>query len=355
MHLITGGAGFIGSNLAAHLLADAGCSGVVVYDRLTYAGNLDNLASVSADPRYRFVAGDVCDRARLRETMARYRPEVVFHLAAESHVDRSIDDGAEFIRTNVVGTFEMLEAARAHWQGLGAAGDRFRFVHVSTDEVFGSLGASEFASENSRHAPNSPYAASKSASDQLVRAWVSTYGLPAIVTNCTNNYGPRQFPEKLIPLVTLNALDDKPLPVYGDGRNVRDWLHVEDHCRALVRAAERGLPGDTYCIGAGNELTTLEVVHAVCAALDAIVPPKGRASYRELVSHVADRPGHDRRYALDASKLRQLGWEPRIGFEEGIRRTIAWYLQNRAWCERITTGVYRRERLGLGGPSGASA
>ena len=354
--LITGGAGFIGANLVHFLLAERPEAQIVVYDRLTYAGNLDNLAQARDNPRYHFVQGDICDRALVRATFARFQPTAVFNLAAETHVDRSIDSPGEFVRTNVLGAFEMLDAARAHWSALaGEPKDRFRFVHVSTDEVYGSLGPTGFFTEESAHAPNSPYSASKAGADHLVRSYFHTYGMPALTTNCSNNYGPYQFPEKLIPLVTLNALEDKPLPVYGDGKNVRDWLHVEDHCAALLRVAERGRPGETYAVGGGSERTTLDIVHAICAVLDELSPSPKRSSYRELVAFVTDRPGHDRRYAIDAAKITsELGWAPRMSFEQGIRKTVAWYLDNRAWCDRITGGVYARERLGVA-PAAAPA
>lgn len=346
-YLVTGGAGFIGSNLVHHLLAREGAT-VVVFDRLTYAGNLDNLASVASHPGYRFVHADICDRAQVRETIARFRPDVIFNLAAESHVDRSIDGPGEFVRTNVVGTFELLDAARAHFSGLDTQSrERFRFVHVSTDEVFGSLGPEGLFSETTRYAPNSPYSASKAGADHLVRAYFHTYGLPAITTNCSNNYGPYQFPEKLIPLVVLNALEGKPLPVYGDGQNVRDWLYVGDHCEALALVGDRGIPGETYNIGGRNERTNLQVVETICDRLDEVAKRDFRR--RDLITFVRDRPGHDRRYAIDASKIeRELGWKPRTSFDDGIRKTIGWYLENGGWCERIQNGVYRRERLGLG-------
>jgi dTDP-glucose 4,6-dehydratase len=282
--------------------------------------------------------------------MERVRPTVVYNLAAESHVDRSIDAPGEFVRTNVTGTFEMLDAARALLAKEPADfRDKFKFVHVSTDEVFGSLGPTDLFTEESRHAPNSPYAASKAGADHLARAYFHTYGLPVVTTNCSNNYGPYQFPEKLIPLLILNALEERPLPVYGDGQNVRDWLYVVDHCEALRLAAARGAPGETYNIGGKSERTTIEVTHAVCDTLDRLAPRK-QGSYRELVTFVADRPGHDRRYAIDPSKaIRDLGWEPSTRFEGGIDRTVAWYLAHRDWCDRITKGVYRRERLGLAG------
>jgi dTDP-glucose 4,6-dehydratase len=319
---------------------------------LTYAGNLDNLAGVTKDPRYRFVHGDICDRDHVRAIFREARPAVVYHLAAESHVDRSIDAPGEFVRTNVSGTFEMLDAARAFLAEEAAdVRKQFRFVHVSTDEVFGSLGASDFFTEQSRYEPNSPYAASKAGADHLARAYFHTYGLPVVTTNCSNNYGPYQFPEKLIPLMILNALEGKPLPVYGDGQNIRDWLYVVDHCEALFTAATRGVPGETYNIGGRNERTTIQIADAVCDALDQKAPRKS-GSYRELIKFVADRPGHDRRYAIDPSKaIRELGWQPATPFEDGLERTVSWYLAHREWCDRITQGVYRRERLGLSEPA----
>jgi dTDP-glucose 4,6-dehydratase len=351
-YFVTGGAGFIGSNLVHHLLDYEPDSRVVVYDRLTYAGNLDNLADVAREPRFRFVQGDICDRDRVAAIFAETQPDVVFNLAAESHVDRSIEGPGEFVRTNVVGTFEMLEASRAFVARKGAKatnGSRaFRFVHVSTDEVFGSLGREGFFTESTRYAPNSPYAASKASADHLARAYFHTYGLDVVTTNCSNNYGPYQFPEKLVPLTILNALEGKPLPIYGDGGNIRDWLYVPDHCEALRIVAHKGVPGETYNIGGSSERTNLEVAHAICDALDHLEPRKGGRSYRELVTFVTDRPGHDRRYAIDASKIsREFGWHPATSFREGIARTVAWYARHRSWCERISQGVYQRERLGL--------
>jgi dTDP-glucose 4,6-dehydratase len=350
-YFITGGAGFIGSNLVHYLLAKDRSARVVVYDRLTYAGNLDNLADVAGDARYRFVRGDICDRDEVRALMAETKPDVVFNLAAESHVDRSIDGPGEFVRTNMTGTFEMLDAARALLAREGDAfKSRFRFVHVSTDEVFGSLGAEGYFAETTQYAPNSPYAASKAGADHLVRAYFHTYGLPALTTNCSNNYGPYQFPEKLIPLTILNALEEKPLPIYGDGKNVRDWLYVLDHCEALHLVAQKGTPGQTYNVGGDDERTNISIAQAICDVLDKLVPrAKAGASYRELITFVADRPGHDRRYAIDAAKIeRELGWTPRTGFGQGLAQTVQWYLDHRPWCERIAQGVYRRERLGLG-------
>ncbi len=345
--LVTGGAGFIGGNLVRHLLAAGEGHRVVVLDALTYAGNPDNLAAFVGNPRYHFVHGDICDRAVVRESFSRHQPDVVLNLAAESHVDRSIDGPGEFIRTNVVGTFELLDAARTlHGALEGERRKRFRFVHVSTDEVFGSLGAEGLFSESTRYDPRSPYSASKASADHLARAYHHTYGLPTIVTNCSNNYGPHQFPEKLIPLVTLNALEGKPLPVYGDGKNVRDWLYVDDHAEALALVAARGVPGETYCIGGNEERTNIDIVETICALLDELAPTPKR--HRELVTFVKDRPGHDRRYAIDPGKIeRELGWRPRTSFAVGIQKTVEWYLANRPWCERIAQGTYRRERLGL--------
>jgi dTDP-glucose 4,6-dehydratase len=349
-YFVTGGAGFIGSNLVHHLLGQRATQRVVVFDRLTYAGNLDNLASVANDERYRFVQGDICDREHVRKLLGETKPDVVFNLAAESHVDRSIDGPGEFVRTNVTGTFEMLDAARALFSREDDAfRRRFRFVHVSTDEVFGSLGAEGFFTETTPYAPNSPYAASKAGADHLARAYFHTYGLPVITTNCSNNYGPYQFPEKLIPLTILNALEEKPLPIYGDGKNVRDWLYVVDHCEALQIAAERGEPGQTYNVGGSNERANIDVAHAICDTLDRLAPrARSGASYRELITFVKDRPGHDRRYAIEAAKIqRDLGWKPRTAFAEGLAKTVEWYVAHRTWCDRITQGTYRRERLGL--------
>jgi len=347
--LVTGGAGFIGSNFVRHALARADAR-VVVLDALTYAGNLESLADVSSHPRYEFVQADIADRDAVRAVFTRLRPDAVVNFAAETHVDRSIDGPGAFVRTNLVGTYELLEASRAH------AADGFRFLHVSTDEVYGTLGPAGAFSETTPYAPNSPYAASKAGADHLVRAWGETYGLPVLITNCSNNYGPYQFPEKLIPLMTLNAIEGKPLPIYGDGGNVRDWLYVEDHCEGILLALERGRPGGKYNIGGGNERTNLQVVDALCAALEAELPAarnaalaaKGLRSYAELKAFVADRPGHDRRYAIDASLIRrELGWQPRHAFEAGLRETVRWYVANRPWCEAVQSGKYRRERLGL--------
>jgi dTDP-glucose 4,6-dehydratase len=340
-YLVTGGAGFIGSNLVRCLLEKKSAR-VVVIDALTYAGNPDNLAGLPAD-RFKFVHGDICDAQLVRKLFADERPNVVFNLAAESHVDRSIDGPRAFVQTNVVGAFELLEAARAVCKDV----DGFRFIHVSTDEVFGSLGAGDFFRETTAYNPSSPYSATKASADHLARAYHHTFGVATIVTNCSNNYGPRQFPEKLIPLMILNALEGKPLPVYGDGKNVRDWLYVDDHCRALALVAEKGVPGETYLIGGRNEWANIDIVKTVCAILDELRPDAAGPRER-LITYVKDRPGHDRRYAIDPSKItRELGFEPQTDFASGIRKTIEWYLTNRAWCDRISNGVYRRERLGV--------
>jgi len=347
--LVTGGAGFIGANFVLDLLG-VGEAKVINLDALTYAGNLDTLSAVLVRPDHVFVRGKIGDRALVGDLLAKHRPEAVVNFAAESHVDRSIDGPKEFIQTNVVGTFELLEAVRAYWDGLeGAEKEEFRFVHVSTDEVYGSLGEIGLFTEKSPYRPNSPYAASKAASDHLARAYQHTYGLPVITTNCSNNYGPYQFPEKLIPLAIYNALNGRPLPVYGDGSNVRDWLYVEDHCRAILRVLEAGRPGEVYNIGGHNEKTNLEVVRAVCNLLDELAPGSSHAPHGSLITFVEDRPGHDRRYAIDAGKIeRELGWTPKETFESGLEKTVRWYLKNREWCERVLSGAYRGERLGLG-------
>ncbi len=342
--LVTGGAGFIGSAFVRRALSDPSVS-VVTLDALTYAGDA---ASLDGLPRHSLVHGDIADRALVLRLLREHRPAAVVHLAAESHVDRSIDGPRTFVETNVLGTFELLEACRA-WLTERSPSERegFRFVHVSTDEVYGSLGAGGRFTEESPHAPNSPYAASKAAADHLVRAYFHTYGVPTVTTNCSNNLGPRQFPEKLIPLMVLNALERRPLPVYGDGGNVRDWLYVDDHCDGLLAAWRRGTPGRTYNLGGGGERTNLQVVHALCDLVDELRPELG-GDTRSLMRFVADRPGHDRRYAVDASRAAaELGWRPTRRFEEALRETVQWYLAHRAWCERITSGVYRRERLGL--------
>jgi dTDP-glucose 4,6-dehydratase len=346
--LVTGGAGFIGSCLVRQLVGQGGAR-VVNLDKLTYAGNLDSLADVSNCPEHVFVQGDVCDRRLLAGIFEQYRPGAVIHLAAESHVDRSIDAPAAFVQTNVVGTFELLDAARGHWAGLPSdQRDAFRFLHVSTDEVYGSLGPAGAFGETTPYDPSSPYAASKAAADHFARAYHRTYGLPVIVTNCSNNYGPYQFPEKLIPLMTLNALEGKPLPVYGDGRQVRDWLYVEDHCQALQAVLERGRPGEVYNIGGCAEQTNLDVVRKICDTVDRL-RPRSAGSRRDLIEMVRDRPGHDRRYAMDISKIqRELGWQPTQSFDSGLAATVEWYLANAQWVAR-SSGGYGRERLGLPG------
>jgi dTDP-glucose 4,6-dehydratase len=345
--LVTGGAGFIGSAVVRHLIEDS-THHVCVADKLTYAGNLDNLAPVAGSERYHFKKIDICDAHGVRQMLEWFRPDVIMHLAAESHVDRSIDGPAAFIETNVTGTFILLQCARDYWQTLPPASQaRFRFHHVSTDEVFGSLGPEGLFQETSPYQPNSPYSASKAASDHLVRAWHHTYGLPAISSNCTNNYGPYHFPEKLIPLAILNALEGKPVPVYGDGRNIRDWLYVEDHARALVQIAHLGRPGESYNVGGSNEKTNLDVALSICRLMDELAPDAALGPRERLITFVTDRPGHDLRYAIDASKIkRELGWAPLETFETGLRKTVRWYLDNPQWWLRIRSGVYRGERLG---------
>lgn len=350
--LVTGGAGFIGSAVVRKLVR-ATPAAVVNVDSLTYAANLDSVAEVAGDPRYRLERVDVADAEAVRRVFREHRPDAVLHLAAESHVDRSIDGPAAFIRTNVLGTFTLLEEARRYWRTLDeAARGSFRFLHVSTDEVFGSLGETGYFHEEHPYAPTSPYSASKAGSDHLVRAWHDTYGMPVLITNCSNNYGPCQFPEKLIPLTLLNALEGKLLPVYGRGENVRDWLYVEDHAEALLAVLERGRVGETYCIGGDNEMRNLDVVRAVCAVLDEEAPDPAGPRER-LIHFVKDRPGHDLRYAIDAAKIRrELGWAPRETFATGLRRTVRWYLENRQWWERVRSRAYRGERLGLGAEVG---
>ena len=342
--LVTGGAGFIGSNFVLQWIAEER-SAVLNLDKLTYAGNLNNLQRVERDPRYEFHQGDIVDRGLVRELLNDHRPRAIVHFAAESHVDRSIHGPDDFIRTNVHGTFSLLEEARAYWSALGN-GDRktFRFLHVSTDEVYGSLGDDDPGfSETTPYAPNSPYSASKAASDHLVRAYRHTYGLPTLTTNCSNNYGPHQFPEKLIPLMILNACQGKPLPVYGDGLNVRDWLYVEDHCRAIRTVLASGRAGETYNIGGNSEKKNLEIVGVICALLDEMRPGDPVVPHKNLIKFVADRPGHDRRYAMDASKIeRELSWRPRETFESGIRKTVTWYLEHGDWVRNVTSGEYRQ-------------
>ncbi len=346
--LVTGGAGFIGSAVARHLIGRTPHQ-VLVVDKLTYAGNLDSLAPIAGDPRYAFERADVADAGRMREIIARFAPDVIMHLAAESHVDRSIDGPGAFVQTNVVGTFALLQESLRYWRELsGEQRDNFRFHHISTDEVFGALGEEGFFHESYPYQPTSPYSASKAASDHFVRAWHHTYGLPVIVTNCSNNYGPYHFPEKLIPLMILNALEGKPLPVYGRGENVRDWLYVDDHAEALILAAEKGEVGESYNIGGWNERRNIDVVRAICALVDELAPDAAIGPRERLITYVADRPGHDWRYAIDASKIkRDLGWSPAETFESGLRKTVAWYLENRPWWERVRSGIYRGERLGV--------
>lgn len=348
--LITGGAGFIGSALIRHLIRHTEHE-VLNLDKLTYAGNLESLADVADSPRYRFVRADIADSALMAQTLAEFQPDAIMHLAAESHVDRSIDGPAAFIQTNIVGTYSLLESTRAYWLGLSAERKAaFRFHHISTDEVYGDLhGVDDLFTETTPYAPSSPYSASKAASDHLVRAWQRTYGLPVLITNCSNNYGPYHFPEKLIPLMILNALVGKPLPVYGNGQQVRDWLYVEDHARALLKVVSEGQVGETYNIGGHNEQKNLDVVLAICALLEELAPqkPTGIARYEDLITYVQDRPGHDLRYAIDAGKIeRELGWVPQETFETGLRKTVQWYLDNLDWCRRVQDGSYQGQRLG---------
>jgi dTDP-glucose 4,6-dehydratase len=349
--LVTGGAGFIGSALVRLIISESEDQ-VCVLDKLTYAGHLESLAPVANSPRYRFEKVDICDGDEVKRVFAEFRPTHVMHLAAESHVDRSIDGPGSFVQTNIVGTYSLLEAAREFCATLPEAErEAFRFHHISTDEVYGDLEKPEdFFREDTPYAPSSPYSASKAASDHLVRAWKRTFGLPTLITNCSNNYGPYQFPEKLIPLMILNALESKPLPVYGKGEQVRDWLHVEDHARALYLVAKKGLPGETYNIGGHNEKRNIDVVREICALLDELQPRPDGQSYSSLITHVQDRPGHDLRYAIDASKIaRELGWLPKETFESGIRKTVQWYLEERGgWCKEVQAGKYQRERLGKG-------
>jgi dTDP-glucose 4,6-dehydratase len=349
--LVTGGAGFIGSNFVLQCLgSEPGPEALFNLDKLTYAGNPANLASLEFDGRYKLVHGDIGDCELVNDLLTRHGITAVVNFAAESHVDRSIDGPEAFVQTNVVGTLRLLDTVRHYWKGLPEAQKKaFRFLHVSTDEVFGSLGADDPAfRETTAFAPNSPYAASKAASDHLVRAYHHTYGLPVVTTNCSNNYGPYQFPEKLIPLMILNALEGKPLPIYGDGKNVRDWLYVEDHCSAIRLVLERGRPGETYNVGGMCEQKNIDVVERICDLLDELAPRADGESYGAQKSYVRDRPGHDRRYAIDCSKITaELGWRPAESFETGLRKTVAWYLANRGWCEDISSGKYQRERLGV--------
>ncbi|USD41327.1 dTDP-glucose 4,6-dehydratase [Vibrio sp. SCSIO 43135] len=349
--LVTGGAGFIGSAVIRHIINNTSDS-VVNVDKLTYAGNLESLAEVEESSCYAFEQVDICDSESLKRVFEAHKPDKVMHLAAESHVDRSIDGPAEFIETNIIGTYNLLEVSRQYWNSLGEeAKSEFRFHHISTDEVYGDLeGTDDLFTESTSYEPSSPYSASKASSDHLVRAWQRTYGLPTIITNCSNNYGPYHFPEKLIPLMILNALDGKPLPVYGNGMQIRDWLYVDDHARALYKVVTEGAVGETYNIGGHNEKANIEVVKLICSLLEEMVPtkPPGVSSYEELITYVADRPGHDVRYAIDASKIeKELSWKPEETFESGIRKTVEWYLNNREWWSRVLDGSYSRERLGI--------
>lgn len=347
--LITGGCGFIGSALVRFLIRETDHT-VLNLDKLTYAGNQASVAPVSTDPRYAFRQVDICDGHAVAKAFAEFKPDAVMHLAAETHVDRSIDAPAAFLETNITGTYTMLESALRFWKGLTEeAKARFRFHHISTDEVYGALGDEGLFYETTPYAPNSPYSASKASSDHLVRAWHHTFGLPVVVTNCSNNYGPYQFPEKLIPLVTLNAIDEKPLPVYGQGTNVRDWLFVDDHVKALLLVVLQGKVGETYNIGGNSERKNIDVVKGVCSILDRLRPRSGSIPHADLITYVTDRPGHDFRYAISAEKMkRELQWQPAVTFEEGLEATVKWYLQNRAWCEEVSMGKYDRGRLGKG-------
>jgi dTDP-glucose 4,6-dehydratase len=361
--IVTGGAGFIGSNFVRKVLGHGGLR-VVVMDKLTYAGNLRSLDDVASDPRFAFVQADIADPQAVAAVYREHQPDAVVNFAAETHVDRSIDGPSAFVQTNFVGAFELLEGARQHWLKLDEDRRRsFRFVQVSTDEVYGSLGAEGLFLETTPYSPRSPYSASKAGADHLVNAYHHTFGLPALITNCSNNYGPYQFPEKLIPLMILNALEGKPLPIYGDGGNVRDWLHVEDHCEGIYLALTRGRPGEKYNIGGGNERTNLQVIDVLCAVLEKLHPAarnpalasRGVTSYAALKTFVKDRPGHDRRYAIDSTKIqRELGWRARHDFESGLESTVRWYLDHRPWCEDVQSGKYRRERLGLAATGAAT-
>lgn len=347
--IVTGGAGFIGSNFVHSVLEAQRDVHLINLDKLTYAGNLDSLKDVEEDSRYTFVKGDICDSSLVEDLFGKYEPDAIVHFAAESHVDRSIDGPAEFIRTNINGTFNLLENTRKYWLKLEREKkDSFRFVHISTDEVYGSLGSTGYFTEETAYAPNSPYSASKASADLLVRSYYHTYGLPTIITNCSNNYGPYHFPEKLIPLILLNALEGKDLPIYGNGLNVRDWLYVKDHCEAIWQVLTQGKIGEKYNIGGHNEKTNLCIVETLCDILDGRVPKENGKSYREQIVFVKDRPGHDLRYAIDASKIeKELGWVPKETFDTGIVRTVDWYLENRDWCNRVLDGSYQCERLGL--------
>ena len=345
--LVTGGAGFIGGNFVLRQIKN-GAKSIINLDALTYAGNLDTLDEIEDDPRHHFVLGSIGDSALVDYLLQKHRPAAIINFAAESHVDRSIDSPEAFIQTNILGTFYLLESARKYWRTLeGQEKEDFRFLHVSTDEVYGSLGSTGKFTETTSYQPNSPYSASKASSDHLVRSYFHTYGLPVLTTNCSNNYGPYQFPEKLIPLIIHNALAGKPLPIYGNGLNIRDWLYVGDHCAAIARVLEAGTPGEVYNVGGNNEKTNIEVVHTLCDLLDSLKPRTDGKSYRDQITFVTDRPGHDARYAIDASKIKDaLNWEPQETFETGLRKTVSWYLEHAEWCERVMDGSYRGERLG---------
>ena len=349
-YIITGGAGFIGSAVV-RMIIESSDDRVINVDKLTYAGNLDSLTSVAEDPRYHFVQSDICDSQAMREVFAKHQPDAIMHLAAESHVDRSIDGPGDFIQTNIVGTYNLLEVARDYWSGLqGDKKEDFRFHHVSTDEVYGSLGTEGLFLETTPYDPSSPYSASKASSDHLVRAWHRTYGLPVVLTNCSNNYGPYQYPEKLIPLILQKARDGEALPVYGTGQNIRDWLYVDDHARALLLVINQGKSGETYNIGGHNEVTNIDVVKTLCAILDEREPAANGRPHEQLITFVADRPGHDMRYAIDASKIqRDLGWTPKETFASGLAKTVDWYFTNQEWVKRVLDGSYMGERLGAGG------
>lgn len=346
--IVTGGAGFIGSAVIRHIINDT-THEVLNLDKLTYAGNLESLESIQDNSRYHFKKIDICNYIAVQSAFTKFQPDLVMHLAAESHVDRSIDGPSDFIQTNIIGTYTLLEVSRHYWNSLDHTKQaQFRFHHISTDEVYGDLeGTTDLFTETTSYAPSSPYSASKASSDHLVRAWNRTYGLPTIVTNCSNNYGPYHFPEKLIPLVILNALDGKPLPIYGDGQQIRDWLYVEDHARALYKVVSEGIDGETYNIGGHNEKANIDVVKSICQILDELKPREDNTPYSDLIIFVKDRPGHDLRYAIDASKIQEaLGWVPMESFESGIRKTVEWYLNNLEWCRRVQDGSYQRERLG---------
>lgn len=345
---VTGGAGFIGSAVARRLIENSDHK-VLVFDALTYAGNLDNLASIKDHERFYFVQGNILDGAKVRETLADFQPDIIMHLAAESHVDRSIDGPRVFLDTNIIGTYTLLQEALHHWRKLPSSqAETFRFHHISTDEVFGSLGDTGFFNEQTAYDPRSPYSSSKAASDHLVRAWFHTYNLPVVLSNCSNNYGPFHFPEKLIPLMIINGLEGKPLPVYGAGNNVRDWLYVDDHADALILVATKAAAGATYAIGGHNERKNIDVVKAICSLLDKFACNKTLGSHETLIQYVSDRPGHDARYAIDASKIeKDLGWKPKESFESGLEKTVRWYLDNRHWWERVRSGVYQGQRLGI--------